>query len=195
MVFELERMLEALLFVAEGPVAIQDLCQALGAEEEAVRQGLDGLQSHYMERGIHLQQEGERVQLVTAPDTAPCIETFLGLDLTAKLSSAALETVAIIAYRQPITKAEVSDIRGVDCDGVIRTLVARGLIQELGRLDQVGRPILYGTTFEFLQYFGIAELDMLPPLEAMEEGEALARLAAAAEAAQEGSDAQDAADV
>jgi segregation and condensation protein B len=89
----------------------------------------------------------------------------LGLELTGKLSPAALETVAIVAYRQPITRAEIEAVRGVNSDSVLRTLINRGLIEELGRLDQAGRPIIFGTTFDFLQQFGITSLEQLPPLE------------------------------
>ena len=93
---------------------------------------------------------------------------FLGLELTGKLSPAALETLAIVAYRQPVTRAQVEAVRGVNSDSVIRTLVNRGLIEEQGRLDQAGRPIIYGTTFDFLQQFGLSSLDQLPPLNSTE---------------------------
>jgi segregation and condensation protein B len=89
----------------------------------------------------------------------------LGLELTGRLSPSALETLAIVAYRQPITRAEIEAVRGVNSDSVLRTLINRGLIEELGRLDQAGRPIIYGTTFDFLQQFGITSLEQLPPLE------------------------------
>jgi segregation and condensation protein B len=103
--------------------------------------------------------------MVTAPDCASYVERFLGLQFSGKLSTAALETLAIVAYRQPITRAQVEEIRGVNCEGVLRNLVARGLVEELGRLDRAGRPILYGTTFEFLQYFGLSDLTELPQVE------------------------------
>jgi segregation and condensation protein B len=105
------------------------------------------------------------VQLVSAPEATSYIQAFLGLELTGRLTQPALETLAIIAYRQPVTRAALEAIRGVSCDGVLRTLVSRGVAEEVGRLDQAGRPILYGTTFEFLQYFGLKSLDDLPPLE------------------------------
>ena len=106
-----------------------------------------------------------KVQLVTAPEVAPIIEKFLGVNGSGHLSAAALETLAIIAYRQPITRPAIEAVRGVNCDGVIQTLVARGLIQEVGRQETAGRPILYATTFEFLQNFGLRDTDDLPPLE------------------------------
>ena len=116
-------------------------------------------------RGIRLQRHANAAQLVSMPEAADVIETYLGLDLTTKLSRAALEALAIVAYRQPVTRPHIEAIRGVNSDGVIRTLHHRGLIEEVGRLEQAGRPILYGTTFEFLQYFGLDTLDELPPLE------------------------------
>ena len=102
--------------------------------------------------------------MVTAPEAAGYVRRFLGLELTGKLSPAALETLAVVAYRQPTTRADVEAVRGVNSDSVLRTLINRGLIEEQGRLDQAGRPIVYGTTFEFLQHFGLSGIDQLPPL-------------------------------
>jgi segregation and condensation protein B len=137
----------------------------LEASSEQVEEALQLLAQEYTERGLRLQRKGKRVQMVTAPEAADHIRRFLGLEFTSKLSPAALESLAIVAYRQPITRAQVEAIRGVNSDSVLRTLVSRGLIEEQGRLDQAGRPFLYGTTFEFLQQFGLASLDQLPPLE------------------------------
>lgn len=109
-------------------------------------------------------RSGQRVQLATAPDTVDVIERFLGVSGSSKLSGAAMEALAIIAYRQPITRAQVDAVRGVNSDGVMRTLQARQLIQPMGRLEQAGRPVIYGTTFEFLEYFGIPSIESLPPL-------------------------------
>jgi segregation and condensation protein B len=103
--------------------------------------------------------------LVSAPESAPYIERFLGLSLSGKLSAAALETLAIIAYKQPVTRPQIEAIRGVSSDGVLRTLISKGLIEEVGRLETVGHPVLFGTTFEFLQYFGLSALSDLPALE------------------------------
>ncbi|MHA1572719.1 MAG: SMC-Scp complex subunit ScpB, partial [Alphaproteobacteria bacterium] len=119
--------------------------------------------------GLHVTRVGTRVQLVTMPDAAPVVERFLGISRSGKLSGAALETLAIIAYRQPITRAQIEAIRGVNSDGVIRTLQAKALVAPVGRLEQAGRPILLGTTFEFLQYFGIQSLDELPSLPELED--------------------------
>ncbi len=161
----LARLLESLLFVAGEPAPIQRLASALQVETEDVELGLLRLAEQLQERGIRLQRHHDTVQLVTMPEAADVVEAYLGLDLTTRLSRAALETLAIIAYRQPITRPQIEAIRGVSSDGVIRTLLHRGLIQEVGRLDTAGRPVLFGTTPDFLNYFGISSLDELPPLE------------------------------
>jgi segregation and condensation protein B len=166
---EIKPLIESLLFVADEPVAIGRLAAAIGVQQEVVEEALRELGEEYEQRGLRLQRKGERVQMVTAPDAAPHIERFLDLELSSKLSAPALETLAIVAYQQPITRAEVEAVRGVNCDSVLRTLVSKGLIEEVGRLPQAGRPIIYGTTFEFLQHFGLQDLAELPPLEE-EEG-------------------------
>ncbi len=157
--------IEALLFIADEPVSIHELTQALETNESQVEAALQQLAVHYRQRGLRLQRNNCLVQFVTAPEAAPCIKRFLGLDSSSRLSTAALETLALIAYQQPITRVQIEAIRGVSCDGVLRTLLSHGLVAPVGRLEQVGRPILYGTTFEFLQYFGLADLSELPALE------------------------------
>jgi len=161
---EVKHLLESLLFVADEPVAVGRLASAIGVDREAVEEALRELVEEYERRGLRLQCNGEQVQMVTAPEAAPYIERFLDLDLSSKLSAPALETLAVIAYQQPVTRAQIEAVRGVSCDSVLRTLVSKGLIEEMGRLPQAGRPILYGTTFEFLQYFGLRDLAELPPL-------------------------------
>ncbi|NLT74194.1 MAG: SMC-Scp complex subunit ScpB [Chloroflexi bacterium] len=161
---DLARLLEALLFVADEPASVSDLAAALDAPIEAVQQALDWLTAENAKRGVSVIRVGMRVQMVTIPEAAACVERFLGMDRTARLSPAALETVAIIAYRQPITRAQVDAVRGVNSDAVIRTLRARNLIETVGQLEQAGRPDLFGTTFEFLRYFGLASLEDLPRL-------------------------------
>ena len=116
-------------------------------------------------RGVRLQRRGDKVQLVTRPEAAAHIERFLGLETPARLSQAALETLAIIAYRQPCTRAQIEAVRGVNCDSVLKNLLTKGLVEETGRLETVGHPIQYATTFAFLQHFGLKSLDDLPPLE------------------------------
>jgi len=161
---EIKSLVESLLFVADEPTAVERLAAAIGVERLAVEEALQELSEEYEQRGLRIQRKGGRVQIVTAPAAAPYIERFLGLDLTSRLSAPALETLAIVAYQQPITRGGVEAVRGVNCDAVLRTLVSKGLVKELGRLPQAGRPIVYGTTFEFLQYFGLRDLAELPPL-------------------------------
>jgi segregation and condensation protein B len=162
---QVRSLLESLLFVANEPVAVSQLAKVLEVEAESIEEALERLKAEYSQRGLRIQRKGKQVQIVTAPEAAYHIERFLGLRLSGKLSTAALETLAIIAYQQPITRAQIEAVRGVNCDGVLRTLASKGLIEEICRLEQVGRPILYGTTFEFLQYFGLQDLTELPPLE------------------------------
>ncbi len=166
---ELKRSVESVLFVAEEPVRVEQLAAALEAPADLVEAALAALEQEYQGRGIRLQRHGPRVQLVSAPEAAPLVRRFLGLEQTSKLSPAALEALAIVAYRQPVTRAELEAVRGVNSDSVLRTLVGRGLIEEVGRLEQAGRPFLYGTTFLFLQHFGLQSLDQLRPLEWREE--------------------------
>ncbi len=167
----LPAQLESLLFVATEPVPISQLAAALEITPAEVERGLRTLEDELRERGLRLQRHRHRVQLTTAPQAAELIERFLGLEATTRLSRAALETLAIIAYRQPVTRPQVDAVRGVNSDGVMRSLLSKGLIQEVGRAAGPGRPILYGTTAEFLQYFGLNSLSDLPPLELPEEGD------------------------
>jgi len=162
---EAKGAIEALLFVAGEPVTLDQLMRTLEIGQELVEGALRSLAQEYEGRGLRIQREGDKAQMVTTPDCAAYVERFLGLQFSGKLSTPALETLAIVAYRQPITRVQVEEIRGVNCEGVLRNLVARGLVEELGRLDRAGRPILYGTTFEFLQYFGLSDLTELPQVE------------------------------
>ncbi len=160
----LPALLEALLFVAPEPVSAMQLAAALEITPTEVEQGLTQLEADLKLRGIRLQRHAGRVQLTTAPETGELIERFLGLEATSRLSRAALETLAIIAYQQPVTRPQVDAIRGVNSDGVMKSLLSKGLLQEVGRSEGPGRPILYGTTPAFLQHFGLSALSDLPPL-------------------------------
>lgn len=161
--------IEALLFVASGPATASQIGEALSLPVKDVESSLSELQKMYENRhGIAIQSHGGRYQLTTAPKFAEDIEKFLGIESTAKLSRAGIETMAIIAYKQPITRPGIDSIRGVSSDGVIKSLLSKGLIQEVGRAEGPGRPILFSTTVEFLQHFGLNSLEQLPPYETEE---------------------------
>lgn len=159
------QLIESLLFIAGEPVTVGQIAHVLGMPPDAVETALEQLTADCRARGVRVQRQGDAVQLVSAPEAAAAIERFLGVQAQPRLSAAALETLAIIAYRQPITRAQVDAIRGVDSSGVIRALLARDLIAEAGRRESVGRPILYATTDEFLRQFGLTNLAELPPLD------------------------------
>jgi segregation and condensation protein B len=156
--------LEALLFVAERPLSRRDIATLAGVDRATVDARLGDLEVALAGRGIRLVLSGDRVELVTAPEAGALIARYVGADAV-RLSPASLETMAIVAYRQPVTKAAIERIRGVDSDYTIRTLLHRRLVVELGRSDAPGRPYLYGTGFEFLERFGLTSLDELPPLD------------------------------
>lgn len=168
---ELKASLEALLFVAPVAVTASQLASALEISESEVEAGLKLLAADFQERGLRLQRHAGRLQLTTAPEQSEVIERFLGLEITSHLSRAALETLSIVAYQQPVTRPQVDSIRGVNSDGVMKSLLHKGLIQDIGRAEGPGRPILYVSSAEFLQHFGLASLDELPPLEVDQVGE------------------------
>jgi len=157
--------LEALLFVSAEPVTPSQLATVLEVSTSAVEQGLKHLNGELQARGLRLQRHGGRVQLTSAPEMAGLVERFLGLEATSRLSRAALETLAIVAYQQPVTRPQIEAVRGVSSDSVMKSLLGKGLVQEVGRTEGAGRPILYGTAPDFLQYFGLSSLVELPPLD------------------------------
>jgi segregation and condensation protein B len=160
---ELESLIEALLLVSPAPATVEELALGAGVEICEVEAALACLESR-IDGGWVVQRHAGRVQLATSPRFAAQVRRFLGLDREARLSSAALEALAIIAYQQPVTRPEVEIVRGVDCSGVLQTLMQRGLIEQVGRLTGPGNAIQYGTTPEFLQHFGLRSLAELPPL-------------------------------
>jgi segregation and condensation protein B len=160
-----EAALEAVLFVAERPLSRREIANLAGVPRDVVDERLGDLEVTLRERGIRLLVTGDRVELATAPEAGALVARYLGVDAV-RLTPASLETLAIVAYRQPVTKAAVERVRGVDSDYTIRSLVHRRLVVELGRADAPGRPILYGTGFDFLERFGLASLDDMPPLDA-----------------------------
>lgn len=167
----LSAKIEAMLFVSAEPVPLNQLAQALDVTSSVVERGLKELDDALKTRGLRLQRNAGRVQLTTTPELAALVETFLGLEAVSHLSRAALETLAIIAYQQPVTRPQVDSVRGVNSDGMMKSLLGKGLVQESGRADGPGRPILYSTTPEFLQHFGLNSIMELPPLAAPVEEE------------------------
>jgi segregation and condensation protein B len=160
----LPSIIESILFVADEPVDVSLLARALRRPVTDVEGALALLEDRCSLGGTRLQRAGDTVQLVTAPDAGPFIERFLGLESRQRLSGAALESLAIIAYRQPMTRAGVEQLRGVNSDGAIASLIARGLVEEVGRAAGPGRPALLGTTIRFLEHFGLSKPEDLPPL-------------------------------
>lgn len=158
--------IEAILFVAGDAVEIRDLARALNMDEKTVQALLKEIGSEYdfHQRGFLLKRFGSKVQLATRPLYAEDVVRLLQPVQKQSLTQAAMETLAVVAYRQPVTRAEVEQIRGVKCDYSLQSLTAKGLIREIGRKETIGRPILFGTTDEFLSRFGIENLEQLPPL-------------------------------
>ncbi len=160
------RDLESLLFVSDEPVSSTVLAQALDVERREADELCEALAGAYQERGagIVLRNVAGGWRLTTHPDAAPLVEQYVLASRHARLTKAALETLSIVAYKQPVTRHQISAIRGVNSDGVLRALIDRGLVDEVGREDAPGRPMLYGTTPEFLERLGLPSLSALPPL-------------------------------
>ena len=150
--------------MAEKPLSRREIAALAGTDRATVDARLGDLEVSLRERGVRLLIDGDRVELATAPEGGALVARYVGADAV-RLSPASLETLAIVAYRQPVTKSAVERIRGVDSDYTIRTLLHRRLVVELGRSEAPGRPFLYGTGFEFLERFGLTSLDELPPLD------------------------------
>jgi segregation and condensation protein B len=160
----LAAQLEGLLFVATEPVSVAELAAALNVEAKAVESAIAELEAALGMGGLRLQRHGNRLQLTTAPELAAKIERFLGLEALTHLGRSGLETLAIIAYSEPITRPQIDAVRGVNSDSVLKSLLFKGLICELGRTQGPGRPILYATAPEFLQYLGLNSVTELPPI-------------------------------
>lgn len=159
-----EAALEGLLFVAERPLARREIATLAGVDRAAVDARLGDLEVSLRRRGLRLVVSDDKVELATAPEAGPLVARYIGADAV-RLSPASLETLSIVAYRQPVTRAAIERIRGVDSDYTLRTLLHRRLVVELGRSQAPGRPYLYGTGFEFLERFGLASLEELPALD------------------------------
>lgn len=160
---ELGALVEALLLVSPEPPTLEELAAGAELPHDEIERGLAWLEQQDR-RGWIIQRHGRRIHLATAPRFAEKIRLFLGLDRETKLSSASIEVLALVAYQQPITRAEIEAVRGVDSSGILAKLHARGLIEPVARLQTVGNPIQYGTTAEFLNHFGLRSLADLPPL-------------------------------
>lgn len=162
----LEGRVEAILFVAGEPVRVEELARALEVTPLEIETALDKLRDDYdfNQRGFMLRRFGHQVQLTTRALYANDVVRMLQPVQKQSLSQAAMETLAVVAYRQPVTKAEIEQIRGVKCDYSVQSLMTKNLITEVGRKEALGRPILYGTTEEFLSHFGISSLSELPPM-------------------------------
>ncbi|MFC7320747.1 SMC-Scp complex subunit ScpB [Halobacillus campisalis] len=161
-------LIEGLLFAAgEEGVTKNKLSQIIGCSQQEMQKALDMLHEDYElgDRGIKIMESNGTLHLTTKPEHAAYYEHLLNTKASTRLSQAALEVLAIIAYRQPITRIEIDDLRGVKSDRAVQTLVNRGLIVETGRKEAIGRPVLFGTSTEFLTYFGLSSIEELPPLE------------------------------
>jgi segregation and condensation protein B len=165
---------EAILFAAGDAVNVRRLSHLLDADVPTTEWALAQLARQLNGRGLQLMRHSDFVQLGTAPHLAPYVERLWEAEHKHRFSAAALETLSIIAYRQPITRAQVEAIRGVNSDRIIATLLGRALIREVGRLETAGRPTQYGTAIAFLEHFGLRTLDDLPPLERKEPAAPLA---------------------
>ncbi|MGE0135926.1 MAG: SMC-Scp complex subunit ScpB [Dehalococcoidia bacterium] len=172
---QVQSIIEALLFVADGPVAPTSLAKVIGLPPRSIEGPIEALAEALRARGLRLQRGPEGVQLVTAPLASSYVEQFLGLESAKRLSTAALETLAIVAYRQPVTRGQVEAIRGVNSDAALDTLRTRGLVDIIGRADTAGRPAIFGTTQRFLEHFGLERPEDLPPLPEEVAGIAAAR--------------------
>jgi len=164
----LPAVLESLLFVADGPQDITTLAKSLNATRDRIEKAIDALIEAKDGRGLVVQRLGDRVQLATVPAAAPYLERFLEVEY-GRLSRASLETLAIIAYRSPVTRTQIEAVRGVNSDHSVATLLSRGLIEEVGRTHGPGRPVLFAPTVRFLEYFGLQRPEDLPPLPEIEE--------------------------
>lgn len=176
-------IVEAILFVTGNAVEKKEICRAMELTEGELEETLDALESGYDfdRRGLRLLRFGAHVQLATRPDYAPYVEKLLQPVQKQSLSQAVMETLAVIAYKQPVTKAEIEQVRGVKCDYSVQSLMTKGLIQEVGRKEALGRPILYGTTDDFLRHFCISSLSELPEID-------FSKLAAKLEADKDGAE-------
>jgi len=158
----IKNQIESILLVAEKPVSAKELTSVIGEMAANINKALAELIQEYQTKGIKIIKKGDYYSLVTAPENSEVVGRFLNEELRHDLSDAALETLSVVTYKQPVTRIDIEEIRGANSDQIIRNLMVRGLITEVGRKDTPGRPILYGTTMEFLQYFGFEGEHQIP---------------------------------
>jgi segregation and condensation protein B len=170
---QLKLVIESVLFVADGPVELRTLARLTEQTPEAISQAIEELGATSRERGVRIQRTGQSAQMASAPETASYVQRYLGIDENQRLSPVVLVTLTVIAYKQPVTKGDVERILRKNCDYSVMVLKARDLINEVGRTDGPGRPYLYGTTFKFLEHFGLEKPEDLPPLPELEVAAAL----------------------
>ncbi len=161
----LQALVESILFAASDPVPVPVLASVLDVKAGEIEDALKILSEEYWKRGLQILRMGDRVHITTSPRAAPVVEKFLGIEHTIGLSRAALETLAILAYKQPLTRPQIDAIRGVNSESVLENLIAKDLAEETGRTEGPGRPILYGTTEAFLRHFGLSSVAELPALD------------------------------
>jgi segregation and condensation protein B len=161
---QLKLVIESILFVAEGPVDLKTLARLTEANPDDIGQAIEILAEESKERGVRIQRTGQAVQMASAPEMAAYVQRYLGVDEHQRLSPVVLATLTVIAYKQPVTRTEVERILKKSCDYSVMMLRLRGLITEVGRADGPGRPYLLGTTFKFLEHFGLEKPEDLPPL-------------------------------
>jgi len=161
---DLAARIEALLFVSPELIPIPQIANALNSSVREIEKSLEDLDKVFINRGIRLQRASRSVQLITAPEISADVQRFLDLEETSRLSRAALEVLAIVAYQEPVTRPQIDAVRGVNSDSVMRTLLRHGLVDEVGRTDGPGRPFIYATTSDFLNHFGLTSIAELPPL-------------------------------
>jgi len=167
----LAREVEALVFASEEPLSVRELCELTGSGEDSIHQALDRVNSAFIEQhhALGLVEVAGGIRIATQEEFGDVVSQLFEGKKPGKLSRASLETLAVIAYRQPCTRVAVESIRGVNCDSAIRTLLERDMIKIDGRMETPGRPLIYATTREFLKYFGLSDLDHLPRFEEIEE--------------------------
>jgi segregation and condensation protein B len=164
----IQKEIETVLFLAKHPMTLADIQKVVAYEPDQILNSIKELKEIYKDRGIQLSEIANGYQLTTRKEYAAVVERFVHSPMEVRLSPAALETLAIIAYRQPVSRAEIESIRGVNSDAVLKSLLDKELVEDLGKSDQLGKPMVYGTTPKFLEHFGLRSIEALTPLPGLE---------------------------